>query len=194
MARTLSTMLELGTVAPSFHLLNSNSRISDEYVSLDQFGDKRALLVAFICNHCPYVIHIRNGFSAFAREYLDKGLQTVAISANDVSTHPDDGPQKMKIEAETHGYVFPYLYDESQSVAKEYRAACTPDFFLFDSERKLVYRGQFDGARPGNDVAVTGADLRTAVDAILKGKPVPEKQIASMGCNIKWKSGNEPDY
>lgn len=190
MALTPSTMLPLGTAAPDFRLPDTAGKI----VSLADFKGAPALLVAFICNHCPYVIHIRAGFTQFARDYAPKGLAIAAISANDAAKYPADSPAKMKEEAKAAGYIFPYLYDETQAVAQAYRAACTPDFFLFDAQRRLVYRGQFDDSRPGNGAPVTGRDLRAAVDAVLAGKPVPENQKASMGCNIKWKPGNEPDY
>ncbi|MEA3291301.1 MAG: thioredoxin family protein [Pseudomonadota bacterium] len=194
MARTLSTMLNLGVSAPGFTLPNTNPNVGGETVSLDDFKGARALLVVFMCNHCPYVIHIRDAFAGFAREYKVKGLEVVAISANDVATHPDDRPELMATDAEKYGYSFPYLYDESQSVAQAYQAACTPDFFLFDGDRKLYYRGQFDDARPRNDEPVNGKDMRAAVDALLAGAPAPSEQKPSMGCNIKWKAGQEPDY
>ncbi len=194
MARTLSTMLELGTTAPDFRLHNSNPSFGGETVSLSDFADAKALLVAFICNHCPYVIHIRDKFVRFAKEYQAKGLAVVAISANDISTHPADGPGKMTDTARQSGFTFPYLFDETQGVAQAYQAACTPDFFLFDAERKLYYRGQFDKSRPKNNEPVNGEDLRAAADAALAGASAPSEQIPSMGCNIKWKSGNEPVY
>jgi len=189
----ISTMPELGTLAAPFGLPDFGAS-AGRTVSLDDFAGKPALLVAFICNHCPYVRHIRDAFAAFAREYQDKGLAVVAVNANDVNTHPDDSPERMREEARSAGYDFPYLYDETQEVAKRYRAACTPDFFLYDRERRLVYRGQFDDSRPGNSLPVTGASLRAAVDALLAGSPVPAEQKPSMGCNVKWKPGNEPDY
>ncbi len=191
MARTPSTMLELGTNAPDFALLDP---ASGKTVALADFDARPALLVAFICNHCPYVKHLREAFAAFAKEYADKGLAVVAINSNDVENYPDDSPEKMVEEVNTQGYVFPYLYDESQEVAKAYQAACTPDFFLFDKDRKLAYRGQFDESRPGNDAPVTGQDMRAAVDALLAGQAVPADQIASLGGNMKWKPGNEPAY
>lgn len=191
MARTPSTMLELGTPAPSFALPEP---LTGKTVSLHDFDDKPALLVAFICNHCPYVIHIRDQFIDFAREYADRGLQVVAISSNDVANYPDDSPEKMAELARQAKMPFPYLYDESQSAAKAYQAACTPDFFLFDADRRLVYRGQFDASRPKNDEPVTGQDMRNAVDALLAGQSIPEDQVPSLGCNIKWKPGNEPEY
>lgn len=191
MAQTASTMLPLGTPAPAFDLPEP---ATGGTVSLGDFGNAPALLVIFMCNHCPFVKHIRQGLVRFARDYRDRGLAIVAISANDVANHPDDSPAKMVEEARAFGYPFPYLYDETQAVAKAYRAACTPDFFLFDAGRKLVYRGQFDGSRPGNNIPVTGSDLRAAVDAALSGGPVPSDQKPSIGCNIKWKAGNEPEY
>ena len=190
MSLTPSTMLPLGTAAPEFRLPDPSGRI----VSRDDFAGAPALLVAFICNHCPYVQHIRAGLAAFARDYEKRGLAIVAISANDVASHPEDAPPKMAEEAKRAGYVFPYLYDETQAVARAYRAACTPDFFLFDRAGRLVYRGQFDASRPGNKVPVTGKDLRAAADAVLAGRPVAAEQTPSIGCNIKWKPGREPDY
>ena len=190
MSLTPSTMLELGTPAPDFLLLDTEGN----HKGLSDFSNKPALLVAFICNHCPYVIHIADAFSAFANEYRSKGLGIVAISANDAANFADDGPEKMAQEVKTRGYTFPYLYDEDQQVAKAYQAACTPDFFLFDAERKLVYRGQFDASRPRSDVPVTGTDLRRAVDRVFAGKKPDAEQVPSMGCNIKWKPGNEPEY
>lgn len=191
MARTPSTMmLELGAGAPNFSLPD----VDGTTVSLDDFGDAGALLVMFICNHCPFVKHIRDELAAIGRDYAGKGLAVVAISSNDVANYPDDSPKKMKAEAEEAGYTFPYLYDESQGVAKAYRAACTPDFFLFDGEKKLVYRGQLDDSRPGNGEPVTGRDLRVAIECVLAGSPAPETQHPSIGCNIKWIPGNEPEY
>ena len=183
-------MLPLGTTAPDFQLPDTNGKT----VSLAQFKDKTALVVVFMCNHCPYVVHIRAGLAQFANDYASKNVGLVGISSNDVKNYPQDGPAKMKEEAKSAGYNFPYLYDESQAVAKAYRAACTPDIYLFDRGRRLVYRGQFDASRPGNGVPVTGKDLRTALDAVLAGKEVSTMQAPSMGCNIKWKAGNEPDY
>jgi peroxiredoxin len=183
-------MLPLGTTAPDFKLPDTNGQT----VSLADFKDAPALLVIFMCNHCPYVIHIRAGLAQFARDYAPKRVAIVGINANDVANYPDDSPARMRAEVKSAGYLFPYLYDETQAVAKAYRAACTPDIFLFDKSRKLVYRGQFDDSRPGNGVPVTGKDLRAALDAVLAGRPVSPNQKASMGCNIKWKSGNEPDY
>ena len=191
MAQTASTMLPLGTPAPAFNLTEPATGYT---VALADFQNAPALLVIFMCNHCPFVKHIREGLIEFAREYQARGLAIVAISANDVANHPNDSPAKMAEDARAFGYPFPYLYDETQAVAQAYRAACTPDFFLFDAGRTLVYRGQFDGSRPGNNVPVTGADLRAAADAALAGQPAPSDQKPSIGCNIKWKAGNEPDY
>ena len=190
MVKTPSTMLALGTEAPPFRLSDPAGRS----YSLDDFVEAPGLVVAFICNHCPFVQHIRDELARFGREVQERGLAVVAINSNDVQTHPDDAPAKMAEEIERVGYSFPYLVDETQDVAKAYRAACTPDFFLFDRERRLVYRGQFDASRPGNDVTVTGADLRAAVDALLAGTEIDADQKPSVGCNIKWKPGNEPEY
>jgi len=183
-------MPPLGMIAPDFILPDQEGKAW----SLADFDGSAALLVAFICNHCPYVIHIRQAFSAFAREYRERGLAVVAIAANDVHQYPQDGPEGMAQEIREGGYTFPYLFDESQEVAKAYRAACTPDLFLFDGERRLVYRGQFDESRPGSGTEATGKDLRDAADAVLEGRSVPEDQRSSIGCNIKWKPGNAPDY
>ena len=185
-----STMLPLGTPAPDFTLRDTDGTL----VSLNDFNDKKGLVVMFICNHCPFVKLLREELAAFANEYQEKGLGVVAISANDITTHPDDSPEKMADEKRNFGYDFPYLYDETQEVAKSYKAACTPDFYLFDADMKLVYRGQFDDARPGNDIKPTGKDLRAAADAVLVGELPSSTQKNSMGCNIKWKAGNEPDY
>ena len=190
MAATPSTMPPLGMNAPDFTLPDHEGFER----SLSEFSQAPALLVSFICYHCPFVVHIRQGFGAFAREYREKGLAVVAIASNDVEQYPQDGPEGMSKEVEEGGYDFPYLFDETQEVAKAYQAACTPDFFLFDRDRRLVYRGQFDDSRPGNEIPVTGNDLRAAVDAVLAGRTVPEEQRSSIGCNIKWKVGNEPDY
>ena len=188
MAATESEMLELGTIAPAFSLPDPDGEMHGP-------GDgKRAYLVMFICNHCPFVIHVREALARLGRDYLPRDVSIVAINSNDVSTHPADSPEKMKLEAETWGYDFPYLFDEDQSVAKAYRAACTPDFFLFDTDKALVYRGQFDDSRPSNGVPVTGRDLRAALDAVLAGDDVPPDQTPSIGCNIKWSPGNAPDY
>jgi peroxiredoxin len=190
MALTPSTMLPLGTKAPDFSLPGVDGRT----VKLADFQTAPALLVAFICNHCPFVKHIAGELAALGKEYQARGVGVVAISSNNVASHPDDSPEKMKQEAAMRGYTFPYLYDESQAVAKAYRAACTPDFYVFDGQQRLVYRGQMDSSRPENGIPVTGADLRAALDAVLAGKPVSKDQKASIGCNIKWKPGNEPDY
>lgn len=190
MVRTPSTMLPLGTKAPDFSLVN----VDGKTVSLGDFADAPALLVVFMCNHCPYVIHIADQFAQFAHEYMARGLAIVGISSNDVANYPADSPEQMVAEAENRGYPFPYLYDETQEVAQSYRAACTPDFFLFDKHQQLVYRGQFDSSRPDSGIPVTGEDLRSAVDAVLGGKKPPEQQKPSLGCNIKWKPGNEPEY
>ena len=223
MVKTASTMLELGTSAPDFSLPN----VDGSTVSLADVSGKSGLLVAFICNHCPFVVHIRDEFVKFAKEYQEKGIAVVAISSNDVDNYPQDSPEKMKEEAAEHGYTFPYLYDGDQSVAQAYKAACTPDLFLFNSDCELAYRGQpgqkccwwlGDGryiqnwsllldvrillqtvfgvwfSRPGNGVPVTGEDLRAACDAVLAMQPIPEPQIPSIGCNIKWKAGREPAY
>ncbi|MGO9642715.1 MAG: thioredoxin family protein [Candidatus Acidiferrales bacterium] len=190
MTQTPSTMLALGTKAPHFRLPDP----SGKWVSLDDFKGAPALLVVFICNHCPYVKHIRSRFAEVANEYQGRGVGIVAINSNDVQNFPDDSPEKMAEEIRNVGYRFPYLYDESQEVAKAYQAACTPDFYLFDRDQRLVYRGQFDSSRPKNDQPVTGGDLRAALDAVLKGQPVPTDQKASLGCNIKWKTGNEPAF
>ncbi len=190
MVETLSTMSLLGMKAPDFRLKDTE----DNTVSLSDFKEAPAVLVIFMCNHCPFVKHIADGLAALGREYQPKGAAVVGINANDVEKYPDDSPQKMAEELRTRGYTFPYLFDETQDVAKAYGAACTPDFFLFDKDRRLVYRGQLDDSRPTNSIPVTGADLRAALDTVLAGKPVPEDQKPSIGCNIKWKPGNEPDY
>jgi peroxiredoxin len=191
MARTPSTMLELGVSAPDFSLPEP---LSGAQRSLSDFNGGKGLLVLFICNHCPFVLHILDSLVDFAWEYQAKGLDVVAISANDVDSYPDDSPEKMAELARTRGFSFPYLYDGEQEVAKAYQAACTPDLYLFDGGHKLVYRGQYDAARPGNDIPVTGEDLRRAADALLAGKPISQEQSPSLGCNIKWKPGREPDY
>ena len=183
-------MLALGTSAPEFQLPDVNGK----HVTLASFKDKPALLVMFICNHCPYVKHIRAGLVQMASDYQSRGVGLVAISSNDVANYPEDSPAKMAEEAKAAGYTFPYLYDATQAVAKAYRAACTPDFFLFDRGRRLVYRGQLDASRPGNGIPMTGKDLRAALDAVLAGKAPSLLQTPSMGCNIKWKRGNEPEY
>ena len=188
MAAVESQMLELGTEAPAFSLPDPDGTVH----SLRD--DAAAHLVMFICNHCPYVKHVREELARIGRDYADRNVAIYAISSNDVTTHPGDSPEKMKQEAAEWGYVFPYLYDASQDVAKAYRAACTPDFYVFDADRRLVYRGQLDDSRPGNDLPVDGRDLRAALDAVLSGKPVSGSQKASIGCNIKWRAGNAPDY
>ena len=190
MARTPSTMLPLGTKAPDFSLVNVDGRT----VSLADVKGAPALLVIFMCNHCPFVKHLAASIAQFAHEYMKKNVAIVGINSNDVASYPADSPEQMVHEAEDQGYTFPYLYDETQEVAKAYRAACTPDFFLFDRDQRLVYRGQFDSSRPDNGLPITGADLRAAVDAVLAGKKPSDKQMPSIGCNIKWKPGNEPDY
>ncbi|MDR3634719.1 MAG: thioredoxin family protein [Isosphaeraceae bacterium] len=190
MALTPSTMLPLGSPAPDFRLPDTDGHT----LALDDLKGAPALLVMFICNHCPYVKHVRQGLAELTREYADKGVAIVAISANDALAYPDDSPANMAREKASAGYVFPYLYDESQQVAQAYHAACTPDFFVFDGARALVYRGQMDDSRPGNNLPVTGKDLRVALDAVLAGRPVSNSQKPSIGCNIKWKPGNEPAY
>ena len=191
MVATYSTMLPLGTKAPKFSLPNV---VEDSTATLDHFPHAKAYVLAFVCNHCPFVKLIRDHLADFGNSALKKDVVTFAISSNDVENYPDDSPAKMVIEAKEAGYAFPYLYDESQEVAKSYKAACTPDFFLFDSNQRLAYRGQYDDARPGNGKPVTGNDLQLALDAVLAGKEVPESHKPSIGCNIKWKQGNAPDY
>jgi peroxiredoxin len=191
MVRTLSTMAALGTAAPDFSLPDPKT---GKAVSLEDFSDAPALLVAFLSNHCPFVKHIADELGEFSREYAEKGLAVVGICANDAANYPADSPERMAEEVDARGYAFPYLHDESQAVAKAYRAACTPDFFLYDAERSLVYRGQFDDSRPSLDVPVTGADLRAACDAALAGRPPSPEQRPSVGCNIKWKAGNNPPW
>jgi peroxiredoxin len=193
MARTPSVMVDLGTPAPDFHLPDV---VTGKMISLDTFADKTGLLVMFICRHCPYVKHIQHELAKLGRDYQDKDLGIVAISANDAEKYPEDSPESLKEMAKELGFTFPFCYDETQAVAKAYQAACTPDFYLFDRERKLVYRGQFDDSRPKSDppIPVTGKDLRAAIDALLSGQPISPDQRASIGCNIKWKPGNEPDY
>jgi len=190
MAQTPSTMLSLATQAPDFSLPATDGTT----VSLADFKDAPALVVVFMCNHCPFVIHIREELAAFAKDVQSKGIALVGINANDVQKYPDDSPEKMKQEVADQGYTFPYLYDESQEVAKAYRAACTPDFYLFDRDQRLVYRGQFDDSRPESDLPVTGADLRRAVETLLAAEPHSAEQKPSIGCNIKWRPGSEPDY
>jgi peroxiredoxin len=192
MALTASTMmLELGTTAPAFSLPDV---VSGRTITLETFAGARALLVMFICRHCPYVVHVKEELARLGKDYAGKSVGVVAISANDVTTHPDDAPEQLRRMAKELGFTFPFCYDESQEVAKAYTAACTPDFFLFDGDRRLVYRGQLDESRPGSGKPVTGRDLRAALDAVLAGQPVSKKQMPSMGCNIKWKRGHEPAY
>lgn len=190
MSRTESTMLELGTHAPDFSLPNTEG----ETVSLSNFKGKDALLIMFICNHCPYVKHVQSELATLGRDYQARNVGVVAIQSNDVENHPDDSPEHMRRQKKEQNFTFPYLHDADQSVAKAYRAACTPDFFVFDKEQRLAYRGQLDESRPGNDTPVTGQDLRAALDAVLAGEKPTEQQRPSLGCNIKWKPGNEPDY
>ncbi len=190
MVLTPSQMLPLGTLAPDFDLPDA----TDGRRRSLSGTDAKAYLVAFICSHCPFVKHIREGLAALGRDCEARGVAMFAINSNDIERYPNDGPEAMAAEARAHGYVFPYLLDETQSVARAYRAACTPDFYLFDGARRLVYRGQLDGSRPSNNVPVTGADLRAAIDATLAGQPAPEPQRPSIGCNIKWRPGHEPDY
>lgn len=190
MVNTLSTMLPLGTLAPPFSLPDTEGNA----VSLEDYKDVPALLVVFMCNHCPFVKHVLPQFVELAREYQGREVGIVGISSNDVSAYPDDSPEKMAQLSSTMDFPFPYLYDEAQQVAKSYGAACTPDFYLFGRDGRLVYRGQMDDSRPSNGRPVTGADLRAAMDAVLGGRKVPDNQKPSIGCNIKWKPGNEPDY
>ena len=190
MVRTPSTMLPLGTTAPEFSLMNVDGRT----LSLADVAGPRGTVVMFICNHCPYVKHVADQLAALGRELMPQGIGMVAISSNDVAAHPADSPEQMVRESEERGYPFAYLFDETQQVAKAYHAACTPDFYLFDADQKLVYRGQLDDSRPGNDIPVTGSDLRRAIDALIAGEAVPEPQKPSLGCNIKWCEGNEPEY
>jgi peroxiredoxin len=185
-----STMLELGTQAPRFRLPDTDGTIVDS----DDFADAPALLVMFICNHCPFVKHVRAELARIGQEYQARGVAIVAIGSNDVAQYPADAPERMREEKSAAGYTFPYLFDESQEAAAAYHAACTPDFFLFDRERTLVYRGQLDDSRPSNGLPVTGQDLRGALDAVLSGKPPADEQKPSIGCSIKWKPGNEPAW
>jgi peroxiredoxin len=191
MVRTPSTMPPLGVQAPPFSLTDVRT---GRTVSRDDFAGRAGLLVMFICNHCPYVKHVRAALADFGRDYQVKGLGIVAISSNDPISHPDDAPDQMKEEAEAAGYSFPYCFDATQEVAKAYGAACTPDFFLFDREMRLAYRGQYDETRPGSGQVPTGKDLRAAADAVLAGKRPALEQVPSIGCNIKWKAGNEPAW
>ncbi len=190
MVKTASTMLPLGTPAPDFSLRN----VDGQMVSLSDFQGRPALLVIFMCNHCPFVKHIAEQLAQLGREYQAMGAGMVAISSNEISNHPEDSPEQMIHEVEQRGYSFPYLYDEDQDVAIAYQAACTPDFYVFDGDQKLAYRGQLDSSRPDSGIPVTGQDLRAALDAVLAGEPAAEHQVASIGCNIKWKEGAEPQY
>ena len=192
MALTASTMLlALGTKAPDFRLPDV---LLGKTITLESFADKKGLLVMFICRHCPYVQHIKEELSRLGQDFINKEVGIVAISSNDAANYPDDAPDRLKVMVKELNLSFPLCYDESQEIAKAYTAACTPDFFLFDRERRLVYRGQMDDSRPGNGKPVTGRDLRSALDAVLAGKPVSQDQKPSLGCNIKWKKGNEPTY
>lgn len=191
MVAKTSTMLPLGTLCPDFALPEP---MTGKTISLQDFSDKPFLLVAFICNHCPYVKHIIKPFVALMSHYQQKGLAVVAINSNDVTAYPEDSPENMAKLARALGFTFPYLFEESQAVAKSFQAICTPEFYLFDQQRKLYYRGRFDDSTPKNNVPVTGQDLKAALDALLQGSPQPEQQWPAMGCNIKWRSGNEPDY
>lgn len=184
MALTASTMPALGTQAPQFSLPDV---VSGKTTSIDDVAGEKGLLVMFICAHCPYVIHVQSQLAQLGKDYQDSGVGIVAICSNDIQVSPGDAPANLKTQAQEQGFTFPYLHDESQEVARAYDAACTPDLFLYDSNRKLFYRGQFDGARPGNDVPVTGKDLRAALDALIAGQPAAEEQIPAMGCNIKWR-------
>jgi thiol-disulfide isomerase/thioredoxin len=191
MAAVPSQMLELGTPMPAFSLPEAGT---GKLVSSDSLRDAPASVVAFICNHCPYVKHIRGGLAEFGRFCAERGVKMVAINSNDVANYPDDAPEKMAEEARAAGYSFPYLFDETQDSAKAYRAACTPEFYIFDSEGSLRYRGQFDDSRPGNGKPVTGAEVRAAIEALLSGQRPSQDQTPSIGCNIKWKRGNAPEY
>ena len=191
MVKTASTMLALGTAAPEFQLPDV---VSGKTISLDTYKEDRALLVMFICQHCPFVKHVQNELSKIGRDYSQQPLGIVAVSANDVANYPNDSPEKLKQMAEELNFNFPICYDESQEVSKAYTAACTPDFFLFDRDRKLAYRGQLDDSRPSTDISVTGSDLRKAIDLVLQNQTVDYAQKPSIGCNIKWKPGNEPEY
>jgi peroxiredoxin len=191
MVKTASTMLPLGTIAPDFQLLDV---VSGEPISLETFADSRALLVMFICQHCPFVKHLEEELAKIGKDYRDRSLGIVAISANDVTNYPQDSPAKLKKMAQRLNFNFPICYDETQAVAKTYTAACTPDFFLFDADNRLVYRGQLDESRPSSNIPVTGKDMRRAIESVLSGKIVDLEQKPSIGCNIKWKPGNEPEY
>lgn len=184
-----SNMLELGTVMPAFHLQNTNPEFGGAEVDSSSLASDEGVLIAFICNHCPFVVHIKDAFAAFAKDYTEQGLTVIAISSNDPANYPADSPEQMSRDAGSYKYQFPYLFDESQQTARDFLAACTPDFYLFNADRQLVYRGQFDDSRPGNSIPVTGNDLRCAADALLAGKPISSNQKPSIGCSIKWKSG-----
>ena len=190
MVLTPSTMLPLGTKAPDFSLAN----VDGKTVSLADFPHAKAYLIMFMCNHCTYVKHVAPELARLGRDYQGKGVVVIGISSNDIQSHPDDAPAKMKSEAAERGYTFPYLFDETQKVAQAYKAACTPDFYVFDKDKQLTYRGQLDASRPDSGIPVTGKDLRAALDAVLSGKPAAADQKPSIGCNIKWKPGNEPPY
>ena len=190
MVKTASTMLPLGTPAPAFSLRN----VDGQMVSLEDFQGKTALLVIFMCNHCPFVKHIADQLAQLGRDYQAAGVGVVAISSNNIANHPEDSPEQMIHEVEQRGYTFPYLYDEDQDVAIAYRAACTPDFYIFDGDQELAYRGQLDSSRPDSGIPVSGEDLRAALDAVMAGQPPSEQQVPSIGCNIKWKEGAEPEY
>ena len=190
MVLTPSTMLPLGTRAPDFSLPDTNGKT----ISLSNFDNAPALLVIFMCNHCPFVKHVADEMAKLTSEYQARGVAVVAINSNDVASHPDDSPEKMAEEVAARSYTFPYLYDETQEVAKDFRAACTPDFYVFDREQVLAYRGQMDPSRPDSGIPVTGEDLRAALDSVLEGRPTADEQTPSIGCNIKWKAGNAPDY
>lgn len=190
MAKTPSQMLPLGTSAPAFTLADADGALH----SLDDAAGSRACLVMFICNHCPFVIHVADELARLGRDCQAQNVAVFAINSNDFKNYPADGPEKMKEQSALRGYTFPYLLDADQSIAKAYQAACTPDFYLFNADRKLVYRGQLDGSRPGNAVAVDGRDLRGAIEALLSGEPVADDQVPSIGCNIKWIAGNEPPW
>jgi peroxiredoxin len=191
MVKTASTMLPLGTAAPEFQLPDV---VSNQTISLATFADRQALLLIFLCQHCPFVKHVQQELARIGQDYSQQSLGIVAISANDIANYPDDAPEKLKQMAEDLNFNFPVCYDESQEVSKAYTAACTPDFFLFDAERQLAYRGQLDDSRPSNNISVTGKDLRLAIDTVLQSKTVDFEQKPSIGCNIKWKPGNEPEY
>ena len=191
MVATPSMMLPLGTPMPEFSLVNA---VDGRTLSSSELGGQAGTVVMFICNHCPFVKHVKEELGYLSNDYASHGVTFVAINSNDVKQYPDDAPPRMKQLAEAQGWDFPYLLDETQEVAKAFKAACTPDFFVFDGEQELVYRGQLDDSRPSNDIPVTGTDLRTALDALLAGQPISEEQKPSLGCNVKWKPGNEPEY